>query len=409
MTRDAPAASEKRAILITYPDERAVAEAVALADAAGYKVERVVTQKHITRSRFGIGRGKAEEVKAIADEIKPDMILFDEVLKPSQAFNLASVVKVEVRDRERLILEIFERRASTTESKTQIKLAQLRYDMTRARESVKLARGSEQPGFYGLGKYEADVYLLDIKRRAAALKKKLEKEVTKRQLHRTQRSRAGLRSVSLAGYTSAGKTTLFNALTGEAKDTAASVFTTLSTFTRAIDLGGDKVLLLDTVGFISKLPAYMIDAFKSTLEELSYASLVILVLDVSEPIDEVRRKLASSLDVIREFEVPETRIIYALNKVDRTTVEDAFDKAGALGILGTRRAVPVSAKTGYNIDQLKSLARSMLFAEAEEEKGEGSEKAAATITDNNNKGGGGSDEGGGEQKKESGSSPQDRA
>lgn len=351
----------KRAILITYPDDRAINEAVSLADAAGYKVEKIVTQKHITRSRFGIGRGKAEEVKAIADELKPEMVLFDEVLKPSQAFNLASVVKVEVRDRERVILEIFEMRASTTESKTQIKLAQLRYDMTRAKESVRLARGSEQPGFYGLGKYEADVYMLDIKRRMAALKKKLEKEVTKRQLYRNQRSKSGLLSVSLAGYTSAGKTSLFNAMTGETKSTATSVFTTLSTYTRAIDLGGDKVLLLDTVGFISKLPAYMIDAFKSTLEELSYASIVLLVIDISEPVDEVGRKLASSLDVIREFEVPETRIVYVLNKVDLTNVEDAFDKAGRLGILASRRVLPVSARTGFNIDQLKNLARSMLF------------------------------------------------
>jgi GTP-binding protein HflX len=371
-------ASQKRAILITYPDERAIGEAVSLADAAGYKVEKVVTQRHLTKSRFSVGRGKAEEVKAMADEIKPDMILFDEVLKPSQAFNLASVVKVEVRDRERIILEIFERRASTTESKTQIKLAQLRYDMTRARESVRLARGSEQPGFYGLGKYEADVYLLDIKRRAAVLKKKLEKEVTKRQLYRNQRSKAGLLTVSLAGYTSAGKTTLFNALTGETKATAASVFTTLSTYTRAIDMQGDKVLLFDTVGFISKLPAYMIDAFKSTLEELSYASLVLLVIDISEPADEIARKLSSSLDVIREFQVPETRIIYVLNKVDMTTTEDAFDKAGQLGLLASRRALPVSAKTGYNIDQLKSMARSMLFEteKVQDEQGGGAQDRA---------------------------------
>jgi GTP-binding protein HflX len=174
-------------------------------------------------------------------------------------------------------------------------------------------------------------------------------------------------SVSLAGYTSAGKTTLFNALTGEDKSTASSVFTTLSTFTRAIDLGGDKVLLLDTVGFISKLPAYMIDAFKSTLEELSYASLVLLVIDISEPVLEIRRKLASSLEVIREFEVPETRIVYVLNKVDKTTVEDAFEKAGQLGLLASRRVLPVSAKTGYNMDQLKSLARSLLFETEEEE------------------------------------------
>lgn len=340
------AAAYRKAILITYPYDEAISEAVSLADAAGYRVEKIVTQKHITKSRYGIGRGKAEEVKAIAEEIQPEVIVFDEVLKPSQTYNLASVCKKEVIDRERLILEIFERRASTTESKTQIKLAQLRYDMTRAREAVRLAKAGEQPGFYGLGKYEADTYLLDIKNRAQALKKKLEKEVTKRQLHRNQRAKAGLMSVSLAGYTSAGKTTLFNALTGETKSTAASVFTTLSTFTRAIDLDGDKVLLLDTVGFISKLPAYMIDAFKSTLEELSYASLVFLVIDISEPVLEIRRKLASSLEVIREFEVPETRIVYVLNKVDRTTVEDAFDKAGQLGLLASRRVLPVSAKTG---------------------------------------------------------------
>lgn len=361
------AAAYRTAILITYPYDEAISEAISLADAAGYKVEKIVTQKHITKSRYGIGRGKAEEVKAIAEEIQPEVIVFDEVLKPSQTYNLASVCKKEVIDRERLILEIFERRASTTESKTQIKLAQLRYDMTRAREAVRLARAGEQPGFYGLGKYEADAYLLDIKNRAQALKKKLEKEVTKRQLHRNQRAKAGLMSVSLAGYTSAGKTTLFNALTGEDKSTASSVFTTLSTFTRAIDLGGDKVLLLDTVGFISKLPAYMIDAFKSTLEELSYASLVLLVIDISEPVLEIRRKLASSLEVIREFEVPETRIVYVLNKVDKTTVEDAFEKAGQLGLLASRRVLPVSAKTGYNMDQLKSLGRSLLFETEEEE------------------------------------------
>jgi GTPase len=354
-------AQTRRAILITYPVEQAIAEAVALADAAGYKVERTVTQKNLTRSRYGVGRGKAEEIKAIADELKPDNILFDEVLKPSQTYNLASVVKVEVIDRERLILEIFERRASTTESKTQIKLAQLRYDMTRARESVRLARAGEQPGFYGIGKYEADTYMLDIKRRAAALKKKLEKEVTKRQLHRSQRAKEGLMSVSLAGYTSAGKTTLFNTMTGEGKATAASVFTTLSTATRALDLQDGKVLLSDTVGFISRLPAYMVDAFKSTLEELSYADLVLLVIDISEDVHEVRYRLASSLDVIREFQVPESRIVYVLNKVDRAGVEDAFEKAGQLGILASRRAIPVSAKTGFNLDQLRNLVRSLLF------------------------------------------------
>ena len=351
----------RKAILITYPVDQVIKEAVSLANAAGYSIIRTVTQRQLIWSRFGIGRGKAEEVKEMIQEIKPDVVIFDEVLKPTQMYNLASLCKIEIVDRERIILEIFERRASTTESQIQIKLAQLRYDLARAREKVRLARAGEQPGFYGLGKYEADVYFLDIKRRAAVLKKKLEKEETRRQLHRDQRARVGLPTVSLAGYTSAGKTTLFNTLTGEVKATDKSVFTTLSTFTRAIDLQGDKVLLNDTVGFISKLPAYMIEAFKSTLDELKYASLVLLVFDVSEPIEEMASKYDSSLDVINEFEVPGTRIVYVLNKVDLTTPEDAFDKAGQLGMLESRRVLPVSAKTGYNVEQLKGLVRSMLF------------------------------------------------
>jgi GTP-binding protein HflX len=354
-------AAQRKAILITYPLEQASREAISLADAAGYQVVRVVTQREITKSRYGIGKGKAEEVKDMVERLKPDVIVYDEVLKPRQMYNLASLCKVEIVDRERLILEIFERRASTAESRIQIRLAQLRYELTRARDKVRLAKAGEQPGFFGLGKYEADVYFLDIRRHIVILKKKLEKEEKRRQLYRNQRARSGLPTVSLAGYTSAGKTTLFNRLTGETKDTGQGLFTTLSTVTRAIQLDGDKLLLNDTVGFVSKLPAYMIDAFKSTLDELRYASLILLVLDISEPLDELEKKYASSMDVINDFEVPPTRIIYVLNKVDSSTMTDAFDKAGELGILDTKRVVPISARTGLNLEELKEMTRSMLF------------------------------------------------
>ena len=365
--------ARRKAILITYPVEQAIKEAASLADAAGYNIVKTVTQREITHSKYGIGRGKAEEVKELVAEIKPEVIVFDEVLKPRQAYSLASLCKIEIVDRERLILEIFERRASTAESRIQIRLAQLRYDITRARDMVRLAKAGEQPGFFGLGKYEADVYVLDIKRHIVLLKKKLEKEEKRRQLHRTHRTRSGLPTVSLAGYTSAGKTTLFNIMTGEGKITGQGLFTTLSTFTRAVQLRGGKVLLNDTVGFVSKLPAYMIDAFKSTLDELKYANLVVLVIDISEPIEEIALKYRSSLEVINEFEVPDTKIIYVLNKVDRTSPEEAFDKAGQLGILDTKRVIPVSAKTGQNIEQLKDVIELMLF-EKEVEKPEGSEK-----------------------------------
>jgi GTPase len=355
--------AKRSAILITYPLEQASKEATSLADAAGYSILKIVTQRQLTKSKFGIGKGKADEVRQQVEELKPDVVIFDEVLKPRQMYNLASLCKVEIVDRERLILEIFERRASTAESRIQIKLAQLRYELSRARDKVKLAKVGEQPGFFGLGKYEADVYFLDIRRHIVILKKKLEKEEKRRQLYRNQRARSGLPTVSLAGYTSAGKTTLFNALTGESKITGQGLFTTLSTTTRAIELDGNKTLINDTVGFVSKLPAYMIDAFKSTLDELRYANLILLVLDVSEPLDELERKYASSVDVINEFEVPPTRIIYVLNKVDITSIADAFDKAGELGILDSKRVVPVSAKTALNIDQLKNLIRLKLFEE----------------------------------------------
>jgi GTP-binding protein HflX len=356
--------SNKSALLITYPLEEATREAISLADAARYSVIKIVNQRNLTQSKYGIGRGKAEEVKELVEQLKPDVIIFDEVLKPSQQYNLAKVCKIDILDRERLILEIFELRASTAESRIQIKLAQLRYDMVRAREKVRLARAGEQPGFFGMGKYDADVYYLDIKKRSAILKKKLEREETRRELFRIQRSRAGLPTISIAGYTSAGKTTLFNTLTGESKMEGKEVFTTLSTFTRAINLKNDqKLLISDTVGFISKLPAYMIDAFKSTLQDITYSDLVLLVVDISQPIEEIKKKLDSSIHIMNELKVPMTKVLYVMNKVDMTNLENAYDKCDKLGFFPFGQYVAlVSAKTYFNIDKLKDSIALRIFS-----------------------------------------------
>lgn len=357
----------RKAVLITYPFEEAIKEATSLADTVGYSVERIVKQRHITQSRYGIGRGKAEEVKELVKQLEPEVIIFDEVLKPTQQYNLASLCQVEIIDRERLILEIFERRASTAESRIQIKLAQLRYDMVRAREKVRLAKIGEQPGFFGMGKYDADIYYLDINKRAAVLKKKLEREEKRRDLHRVQRSKAGLSIISIAGYTSAGKTTLFNTLTGESKNTGQGLFTTLSTFTRAMKFNTRKVLVSDTVGFISKLPPYMIDAFKSTLHELTHSNLILLVLDISQSIEEIGRKLDSCIHIMNELGVPMTKVLYVLNKVDLISIDDAFDKSEYLGIPDSKKHIlPVSAKTGFNITQLKNLISLLVFPDEEQ-------------------------------------------
>ncbi|MGB8033828.1 MAG: GTPase HflX [Nitrososphaeraceae archaeon] len=357
----------RKAVLITYPFEEAIKEATSLADTVGYSVERIVKQRHITQSRYGIGRGKAEEVKELVKQLEPEVIIFDEVLKPTQQYNLASLCQVEIIDRERLILEIFERRASTAESRIQIKLAQLRYDMIRAREKVRLAKIGEQPGFFGMGKYDADIYYLDINKRAAVLKKKLEREEKRRDLHRVQRSKAGLSIISIAGYTSAGKTTLFNTLTGESKNAGQGLFTTLSTFTRAMKFNTRKVLVSDTVGFISKLPPYMIDAFKSTLHELTHSNLILLVLDISQSIEEIGRKLDSCIHIMNELGIPMTKVLYVLNKVDLISIDDAFDKSEYLGIPDSKKHIlPVSAKTGFNITQLKNLISLLVFPDEEQ-------------------------------------------
>jgi GTP-binding protein HflX len=234
--------------------------------------------------------------------------------------------------------------------------------MIRAREKVRLAKAGEQPGFFGLGKYDADVYFLDINKRAAALRKRLEGEERRRELHRIQRSKVGLSTISIAGYTSAGKTTLFNTLTGESKAAGQGVFTTLSTFTRGIELNDKKVLVSDTVGFMSKLPAYMIDAFKSTLHELAHSALILLVLDISQSEEEIGRKLDSSIQVMNELGVPLTKVLYIFNKVDLTGVNDALDKSLYLGLSSLKKYIlPVSAKTGYNIDRLKNLISILIF------------------------------------------------
>jgi GTPase len=351
----------RSAILITYPETESIEEATALADAAGYKVWKTVTQKNITRSRFGIGHGKALEVQEMVRISNPDIIIFDEVLKPSQQYNIASLCRIEVLDRERLILDIFERRAITKESTIQVKLAELRYETVRIKDKVRLAKLGEQPGFFGLGKYDADVYSLDLKKRISFLKKKLEKEKKKREMHRVQRAKSGLLTVSIAGYTSAGKTTLFNRLTGETKRTGEGMFTTLSTYTRSFKVNRNmKLLISDTIGFINKLPPYMIDAFRSTLNEMTYSDLTLLVIDGSDPLNVIDKKIQSSTKVMNDLMIPLTKILYLFNKADQIEDHDSFVKALTKSKVFDPLAshfMLISSKTGYNIEKLENFLR----------------------------------------------------
>ena len=343
------------AILITYDKEDAINEAKGLCDAAGYRVVHTITAKVLQKQEYGISGKVLEMLDETSKRLEPDVIVFDEILKPRQNYNLASALHKEILDREALILEIFESRASSAESKLQVKLAQLRYEMYRARDKVRLSNMGEQPGFMGIGKFEVDVYYNDIKHRIQTIRTKLKKTERQRELHRQGRRRVGFKIISLAGYTSAGKTTLFNRMTGETKAESKELFTTLSTTIRRVTINQEAFLISDTVGFISKLPAYMIDAFKSTLEELKHTDVIIVVIDISDSLIELKKKFASCMRTLSELGVEKDRLIYALNKADLSEDEEIAQKIDMLDLTENKRWISVSAKTGEHVTQIKEL------------------------------------------------------
>lgn len=348
------------AILITYDKEYSINEAIGLCEAAGYRIINTITQNFLKKPKYGISSGVLEILKEMTEKLRPDVIIFDEILKPSQNYNLASTLHREILDRETLILEIFERRASSSESKLQVKLAKLRYEMARAKERVRLTRLGEQPGFMGIGQFEVDVYYNDIKHRMQTIRNKLEKAGKQRELHRKARKRQGFKTISLAGYTSAGKTTLFNKLTGESKEESNELFTTLSTTTRRITIMEESYLISDTVGFISKLPAYMIDAFKSTLEELIYTDVIILVIDLSDSFFNLKKKVASCMQTLSEIGAEWDKIIFVLNKSDLVSNQEIKEKVKILNLTENKKWISVSALAEKHIDELKILIKDII-------------------------------------------------
>ena len=323
-----------------------------LAEAAGYEVVGSLEQVTRPHSRYYIGKGKAEELARMASDLGAEKIIFGDELKVTQTYNLAKLTGLEVIDRFQLILEIFHRRASTKEAKLQIELARWRYELAHAREKVRLARIGEQPGFLGLGKYEVDVYHEAVRRQVFSTQEKLRRVRRTRELHRKRRKKLGFPSVSLAGYTNSGKSTLFHAFTGEDVLVDHGLFTTLSTTTRVIDLFGEPVLLTDTVGFIDRLPITLIEAFRSTLEETIFADLILLVVDASEPLDDIERKLKCCLDTLREIGALGMPILIVLNKIDLLLKEELEPKIRSLKDYSSH-LIPISALHKTNLRVLK--------------------------------------------------------
>jgi GTP-binding protein HflX len=369
-----------KVILVTYSDDFSLQEAKSLVESSQSsteapqpKIVKVFTQKYLNHSQYGLGSGKAEEIKDFVKQSKADQIVVDDHLTSKQIHNLEKLTEVQVIDRERLILNIFHSRATTTEAKLQIELAEVKYEMPRVRENAKLTSGStERPGKGGMGEYTVDVKFRDLKRRMSFIKEKLADAHLKRELYRQQRLKTKMPIVSLIGYTSSGKTTLFNLLTSEYKEVSSSLFTTLSTTTRSFRINNNKsdkqekessVLLVDTVGFISRLPHYMIDAFKSTLEESLAADLILLLIDASEKFEDIKIKYESCWNVLDDLKVDKSKVFVILTKCDGVTSSSERIDSIANDLI-ISNPIAISSKTGYGIHKLKTMIRRNLYSQS---------------------------------------------
>ena len=336
-----------------------------LARAAGYEVVAEVTQTRTEDPAYHVGEGKAEEIAAVVADTDAEKVIFDNRFGPYQTFNLGKKLPegVEVVDRFTLILEIFGQRAQTRKAQLQVELAELRYELPRAEAKTSLAKRDERPGFMGLGEYEQSREE-DIKKQISEIRDELARIEQKEADRREKRRESGFDLVALAGYTNAGKSTLMRQLADDLDideneglhpdlDTTAEsedrLFTTLGTTTRRAKMDRRDVLVTDTVGFISDLPHWLVESFKSTLDSVYRADLVLLVVDVSDPVEEIREKLVTAHDTL--YERNEAPIVTVLNKIDKVDEEELEEKRRALTALAPD-PVAVSGKEGINIDAL---------------------------------------------------------
>lgn len=331
-------------------------ELAALARTLNYEVVGVLEQVRKPDPAYLIGKGKVQELAGLVRSSGADRVVFNNQLTPSQAYKLSRVVGVEVIDRFQLILEIFAMRAGSPEAKLQVEYARLSYEMPRIREQVRARMSVEQPGLMGGGEYEVDVRYDMIKRKLVNLRRKLKSIASVREQRRKRRHRMGFKLVALAGYTNAGKSTLLNALTVAKAEVDDMLFTTLMPRTRAMR-ASRMILLTDTVGFIDGLPPWLVEAFKATLEEIYLADLVVLVLDVAEPLPEILRKFRASREVLAEYPV---RVVAALNKVDLIPREELERKLKTLSDV-TMFAIPLSALERTNLSSLIEIIRTNVF------------------------------------------------
>jgi GTP-binding protein HflX len=316
-------------------------------------VKEYIQKRDYPHRNSYLGPGRIEDILKDLKECEIDWIVVNGPLKPSQHHFLEMKFQKECVDRVGVILRIFSDHAHTPEAINQVTLATLRYEQPFLREWIHKAKSGDRPGFLAGGAYATDVYYEHARTHIRRIEEELAELSRQRETRRSMRRSSGYTLVSLAGYTNAGKSSLMNALCGSAVEVDERLFSTLSTTTRKVTGVRGNVLMSDTVGFIRDLPLDLVKAFNSTLEEVFYSDLILLVFDASEPIDVIASKLETSLNILVP-KIDKGTLLLIGNKTDlipRTQVDNL-----ASGISGLARSYDVefvSAMTGYGLDSLR--------------------------------------------------------
>lgn len=335
--------------------ERSLKELEELVKTAGACAVGVVIQKReqIHPGTY-VGKGKLDEIKELLWETEATGIVCDDELSPAQLGNLRDELDAKIMDRTLVILDIFAARATTSEGKIQVELAQLKYRQSRLTGlGVSLSRLGGGIGTRGPGEKKLEMDRRLIKGRIAQLNRELKEVKRHREVAREHRKKNRIPVIAIVGYTNAGKSTLLNALTGADVLSEDKLFATLDPTTRGMKLSGkQEVLLTDTVGFIRKLPHHLIEAFKSTLEEAKYADMILHVVDASNP--EMDEQMYIVYEILKELGVTEKPVITAFNKQDKMGNEVVLRDFKA------DRTVCISAKTGDGLEDLKETIEDVL-------------------------------------------------
>lgn len=343
--------------------QKSLEELKDLASTAGADTVGVVIQnREQVHPGTYVGKGKIEEIKDLLWELEATGIICDDELSPAQMKNLQDELDAKVMDRTLVILDIFASRASTSEGKIQVELAQLKYRQSRLTGfGTALSRLGGGIGTRGPGEKKLEMDRRLIRTRISRLKAELRDVVKHREVQRKQRQKNHLPVVCIVGYTNAGKSTLLNHFTNAGVYEEDQLFATLDPTTKSLDLsGGQTILMTDTVGFIRKLPHHLVEAFKSTLEEAKYSDLILHVVDASNPQKE--KQMEAVYDTLKQLGANESPIVTAFNKIDLLNGDEILKDPNAEAV------VRISGKNGEGTDQLleqieKILQKQKLYLE----------------------------------------------